>query len=76
MREQRSREAKKIWDLNPGRLTPEFMFLTLFFFFFLLFLLFRAASVAHGGSQARGCIGAVTTDLHHSHNNAKSEPQL
>ena len=39
----------------------------------LLFLLFRAALVAHGGSQARGRIGAIAAGLHHSHSNAGSE---
>ena len=33
---------------------------------FLFILLFRAALTAHGGSQARGRIGAVADDLHHS----------
>ena len=35
--------------------------------------LFRAASMAYGGSQARDQIGAVATALHHSHNSAGSE---
>ena len=43
------------------------------FFFFLFLLIFRAASVAYGSSQARGQIGAVATNLHHSHSNAGSE---
>jgi len=30
--------------------------------------------VAYGVSQARGLIGAVATDLCHSHSNARSEP--
>ena len=37
---------------------------------------FRAASVACGSFQARGLIGAVAAGLHHSHNNARSEPRL
>ena len=40
------------------------------------FLLFRAASAACGGSQARGPIGAIATGLYHSHSNARSEPHL
>ena len=40
------------------------------------FCLFRAAPAAHGGSQAKGQIGAVASDLHHSHSNASSEPCL
>ena len=47
-----------------------------FSFFFFLFCLFRAALVAHGGSQARGRTGAVATGLHHSHSNSRSEPHL
>ena len=54
---------------------------TLFLFLFFMCCLFRAASVAYGGSQARGQIGAVAAacaavtatrdlsrvlDLHHS----------
>ena len=37
---------------------------------------FRATAVAHGGSQARGLIGAVAASLHHSHSNEGSEPRL
>ena len=32
--------------------------------------------MAHGGSQARGLIGAVATGLRQSHSNAGSEPRL
>ena len=45
-------------------------FLPLFFFFFGLF---STAPAAHGGSQARGQIGAVAASLHHSHHNTRSE---
>ena len=38
--------------------------------------LFRAASVAYGGSQAWGQIRTVAAGLHHSHSNARSEPHL
>ena len=38
---------------------------------------FRAAPMAaYGRSQVRGQIGAVTTGLHHSHSNVRSEPHL
>ena len=47
-----------------------------FFFFFFVFCLFRAAPAAHGGSQARGLIGAVDASLHQSHSNARSQPRL
>ena len=36
-------------------------------FFFGLFAISKAPPVAHGGSQARGLIGAAATGLHHSH---------
>ena len=41
---------------------------------FLLFL--WAAPAAHGGSQARGRIGAVAPSLRQSHSNMGSEPRL
>ena len=47
-----------------------------FSFFILFYCLFRAAPMAHGGSQARGPIGAVATGLYHSHRNTGSEPHL
>ena len=40
------------------------------------FCLFRAAPVAHGGSQAKGRIGAAAAGLHHSHSNMGSEMSL
>ena len=45
-------------------------------FLFFSFLLFRAAPVAYGSSQARGQIGAAAADLHLSHSNVESEPNL
>ena len=45
-----------------------------YFFAFLPFL--RLLPVAYGGSQARGRIGAVATDLCQGHSNAGSEPHL
>ena len=32
--------------------------------------------MAYGDAQARGLIGAAAASLHHSHNNAGSEPCL
>ena len=43
---------------------------------FVLILLFRAASVAYGGSKARGRIRATAAGLHPSHRHARSEPRL
>ena len=58
---------------------PLFLFIHLFiylFIFYLLFCLLRAAPMAHGGSQARGPIGAAGASLHHSHRNVESKPHL
>ena len=44
------------------------------FFFFLSFS--RATPEAYGGSQARGPMGAVATELHHSHSHAGSKSRL
>ena len=52
-----------------------FNFIYLFIFFvFLPFL--RLLPTAHGGSHARGLIGAVAAGLHYSHSNTGSEPRL
>ena len=42
----------------------------------VFFLLFRAASMAYGGSQASSQIGAAAAGLHHSHSNSGSKPCL
>ena len=47
-----------------------------FLFLFSVFCHFRATLAAHGGSQARGRIGAAASGLHHSHSNVGSEPRL
>ena len=59
---------KAIYRFNPYQITHD-----TFFFFFVLF---RAALTAHGGSQARGTLGAEAAGLCHSHSNAGSEPCL
>ena len=41
-------------------------------FCFVFCLFWGTASLAYGGSQARGGIGAVASGLHHSHSNAGS----
>ena len=46
---------------------------TLGFFLFFIFGLFRAATKAYGGSQARGQIRATAAGLHHSHSNPRPE---
>ena len=45
-------------------------------FFFCLFAISWAAATAHGGSQAKGLIGAVVASLRQSHSNSGSEPRL
>ena len=52
--------------------TYQKVFTRIFFFF----CLFRAASAAHGRSQARGGIGAAAASLFHSHGNTRSDPYL
>ena len=58
--------ASEYISLNNVKLT----ILTFFFF------LFRAAHPAYGSSQTRGQIEASAASIHHSHNNARYEPQL
>ena len=41
-----------------------------------LFFIFRATPMTHGGSQARGQIGATAAGLHHSYSNTRSKPCL
>ena len=48
----------------------------MFFSFVCLFCLFKAASAAYGGFQARGQIGAIASGLHHSHSNTRSLTHL
>ena len=47
-----------------------------FFLFFFFFALSWAAPAAHGGSQARGQVGAVAASLRQSYSNAGCEPHL
>ena len=46
------------------------------FIFYFYFAFSRATPVAHGGSQARGRVGAVAAGLHQSHSILGSEPHL
>ena len=64
-----------VLPLCRGRTTVRFWYLSQFFIF-LSFCLSKATTAAYGGSQPRGLIRAVAADLHHSHNNARSEPHL
>ena len=53
-----------------------FYFLFIYLFIYCLFVFSRASLAAHGGSQARGQIGAVAAGLRQSHSNVGSEPSL
>ena len=53
-------------------LSVAFTHIICFILFTLFYCLFRASTMAYGGSQARGQIGAVAAGLHHSHSNAGS----
>ena len=54
--------------------TGSFIYLSIYFLSFLA--IFWAASVAYGGSQARGQIRAVAASLRQSNSNTRSEPRL
>ena len=87
-REVGSEEAGKWRGLDPTGLYEDLRFspqgngrpwsvIGVFWFVcFCLFAISWAAPAAHGGSQARGPIGAVATGLRQSHSNAGSEPRL
>ena len=59
-----------------GRDPPVLIVCLFIYLFTFVFCPFRAAPAAHGGSQARGPIGAAASGLHHSHSNSGSEPCL
>ena len=76
---------QRICDVNPrGRPLGSSLYLYSLirnsllhlFFYFIFWSFFRATPTAHGGSQARGQIGARTAGLHHSHSNTGSELHL
>ena len=54
----------------------ENLLLTLWYRFIHFFFFLRAIPAAHGGSQARGLIGATVVSLRHSHSNTRSELHL
>ena len=61
------------FDLDKNCVVAFFIYLSIYF---CLFAFSRAAPSAYGSSQARVPIGAVATNLHHSHGNEGSEPCL
>ena len=66
------------WTQSQKRRMILGMFLKLMFLLSLsLFFFFpRAASMAYGGSQARGSIRAIAAGLRQSHSNTRSKPCL
>ena len=50
--------------------------ISLLILFFFVFCIFCSCTMAYGGSQARGLIGAVATGLCQGHGNMGSEPRL
>ena len=67
------RKRAEYESVREDLLYSSFWTAILLFFYFILH--FRAASVANGGSQARGLIGATAAGLLHSHNYARSKLQ-
>ena len=67
-----------VWLTSPLHPHQLWIMILIFFnFYFLVFFVFSgAASVAYGGSQARGLIESVATSLHQSHSNSGSKPRL
>ena len=68
--------SSRTWTSLRLTILLELLHPSLSVFFFFFFGLFRAAPGAHGGSQARGPIGAVAAGLRQSRSNAGSEPRL
>ena len=64
------------WHPSPHLCSFPRLFFSFLFFFFFFFVFSRAAPTAHGGSQARGLIGAVAAGLRQSHSNLGSELHL
>ena len=69
-------KSDSVFSMSGNLTYTLFYFLFLFIYFFCLFAISWAASVAYGGSQAKGPIGAVAAGLYQSHTNAGSEPRL
>ena len=76
-----------MWDINEEASFSQlliyiymymYIYIYIYVYFFFVVCLFRAAPAAHGGSQARGLIGAVAAGLRqsHSHSHTRSEPSL
>ena len=65
--------------MSPISHERSFVYFFAYSLYFILsynFFFFRAASVAHGVSQARGLIGATAAGLRHSHSNMRSKLHL
>ena len=62
-------------DSITNLLSGIFIFI-IYLFIYLFFSIFRVEPVAHGGSQARGQIGAVAAGLCHSYSKLGSKLSL
>ena len=63
----------EVRGLQVMRATSRFCGFVFVFVFVFVFCLFRAIPAASGGSQVRGRIGAVASDLRQSYSNSGSE---
>ena len=70
-----SQQASRKYDAGSF-LSEQFFCVVFVVVVVVVVLLFKSAPAAYGSSQARGPVGAVATDLHHSHSNAGSELHL
>ena len=61
---------------NKEEMKCDCVLVFLLFFVFVCCLAFTAAPMAHGSSQASGCIGATAASLHHRHSKAGFKPCL
>ena len=67
----------RAWILSDLDISKNFANkLSIFIYLVNLFLPFRAVPKAHGGSQARGRMGAVAASLYHSHSSGGAKPCL
>ena len=65
-----------VCDLPHSSQQHWILYLFIYLFIYCLLAISWAAPAAHGGSQARGRIGAAATGLRQSHSNAGSELRL
>ena len=66
-------DTNPVLDLLNHKGNSKTVFISVYFLIYFLSFS-RAVLVAHGGSQARGLIGAVAASLHQSHSNMGFKP--